>query len=174
MAETSIGAIALIGALIGAVPAILGVVIPWVRSRDLVARSNREVELAKNRVEFMENWLKAKHLSSTPEEYESLKVHMGQQLDGILESLGAALTPDPTSVGSVTPSPRARRYRTFFYVTSGFYVFLIFGSSIDEQENSTFPQLMKELQNDTGLYVFFLLPVVVSLILWLRAKRGSR
>lgn len=174
MAETNIGAFALIGALIGAVPAVLSVVMPWLRSRDYVARSNREVELAKNRVEFIASWLDAKKASSTPEEFEVLKRRVGERLDGILESSEAALAPglvpEPEARSS---TPRVRRNRTFFYVAFGFFAFLVFGSSVDDDGNSTWSQLVNSLEADTGMYVFFLLPVAWTLFLWMRARRAS-
>ncbi len=47
---------------------------PWVRPRDNVARSSREVELAKHRVEFIEAWLKVNRFSISDEENGALRM----------------------------------------------------------------------------------------------------
>ena len=59
MSEGTIAFFGLIGAAIGAIPGVLGVVIPWLRNRDKNSQAMRELDLAKKEVEFVSAWLEA-------------------------------------------------------------------------------------------------------------------
>jgi len=70
-ANTNIALFGLIGALLGAIPGMLGVLFSWLKSRDSASRSLKNIEPAKAEVDFISAWLE---IVSTLVDDESIKI----------------------------------------------------------------------------------------------------
>jgi hypothetical protein len=93
--------IAVIGtAIVGLLPLIANPIISAVQRRGRRARRDDAISVAKERVEFVESWIKAQELVSTAERLAEQKKAASQELDeirgGVLKSLEEAThTPTP-------------------------------------------------------------------------------
>lgn len=171
MTDNSIAMFGLIGAAIGAVPGILGVLIPWLRNRDDVARASRNLELARKEVEFIGSWLKTMSEVCNESEMASLKLQARQRLDQLLvagDEASAQLQPPPPEA---VPAPK-RRLGMLSYVYLGFFGFMMFGASIDENDEVSLDYFLQEISSGDGqtALIVFAIPLLFILFRWWRPK----
>lgn len=170
MTDNSIAMFGLIGASIGAIPGILGVLIPWLRNRDDVARASRNLELARKEVEFIGSWLQTMSEVCSESEMASLKLQARQRLDQLLvagDEASAQLQPPPAAA----PAPK-RRLGTLSYVYLGFFGFMMFGASIDENDEVSLDYFLNEISGGDGqmALIVFAVPLLFIFYRWWRPK----
>lgn len=170
MADFNIAWLGLLGAVVGAVPALIGAVVPWLRDRDRISTEKRAFELAKLEVEFVSAWIDAASKLSG-DEVEAPKAIARARLYRLISD-----KPSGELRSSVGPSGSAKgKGRAAFFIYLGFYCFMVFGASIDESDNVSLSHLVKELSGD-GMYalIVFAVPLVPLLIRWRRSVKLAR
>lgn len=168
MPESNIAWFGLLGAIVGAIPALIGAVVPWVRDRDRIATAKRTMELAKLEVEFVSAWIDAASKLSG-DEMDAQKAVARARLYRLLgDSAPLELRSDVGPTGSVKGKGRAA-----FLIYLGFYCFMIFGASIDDSKGVSLSHLVNELRGVGGPVLLVLaMPLVALLVRWRRyAKR---
>lgn len=169
MSSSLIPLFGLIGAIIGAVPGLLGAIIPWLRDKDRVAQKKRDLEVAKLEVELIAAWIDA--ISKVPDQtVETLKSHARTRLLQILDTGLRA----PDVVGSAKPVAaqaavhiiRPWATRISFYTYLGFYVFLLLGASIDDAKGVSLSHLFSELTHSPGSYTMVVLSIPLAILFW--------
>ncbi len=95
--------IILIGALAGLFPILLTAILSWLEKRSLMAKRDRALNLAHQRVEFLDAWLKVQETLCSAERFEEIKRKAADELDQLMESLSERLAEEeeekPTEVG---------------------------------------------------------------------------
>ena len=165
MSEGTIAFFGLIGAAIGAIPGVLGVVIPWLRNRDKNSQAMRELDLAKKEVEFISAWLEAASSIADEEDRKAIQREARARLDSLMSANRIA-----TQAVEAQEKPR-RKGSMALLMYLGFFLFMMFGASIDEQNNSSIGKLLSELAAETEVFVLFTLPLVFLLWRWHRSGR---
>ena len=79
--------IVIIGALVGLFPTLLATLIKWLDKRGLVTKQNRALGLAKQRVEFLDNWIKVQETLCSPEQFDEIKQEVSNELVQINRTL---------------------------------------------------------------------------------------
>ncbi len=167
--------IGLIGAAIGVIPALIGVIIPWLRNRDKTSQAMRDLDLAKKEVEFILAWLEAASSISDDVDRKSIQSDARSRLN----SLMSASTETSESLLSHQIAHRKEKPRRkgslllFSYL--GFYLFMLFGASIDDQNNVSLTHLIAEIFSEDGwiILIVFGLPLVFLFLRWYRSGRIS-
>ena len=170
MSEFNIALLGLLGAVVGAVPVLVGVVGAWFKDRDRIATEKRTLELAKLEVEFVSAWIDTAAKFSG-DEVETQKAMARARLCRLLAD--EAPTEMRSSGGPIRSAKGTGR--TAFLIYLGFYCFMIFGASIDDDNNVSLSHLMNELQGEgAGAMTVLAVPLVVLLVRWRRlVKRAS-
>ena len=150
-ANTNIALFGLIGALVGAVPGILSVLITWLKGRDAVSRSLKNIELAKAEVEFISIWLDTVSGLVVDESLETRKEAARSRLDRLMQLTAESIEErlDESTQHKGTPVKTSKDL--WFYVYSGFFFFVIFGAGIDEKDEFSIPHLISEVTGDGAL-----------------------
>ena len=171
MSEGTIAFFGLIGAAIGAIPGVLGVVIPWLRNRDKNSQAMRELDLAKKEVEFISAWLEAASSIADEEDRKAIQREARARLDSLM-SANKATSESLIATQAVEAQEKPRRKGSMaLLMYLGFFLFMMFGASIDEQNNSSIEKLLSELAAETEVFVLFTLPLVFLLWRWHRSGR---
>lgn len=132
--------LAAIGAILGAVGAIMPHLIPWFRDRDHIAKTRKRIESAKLEVDFITSWMAAASEFSG-DEIEEKKSQAKKQLVRLLDA--SEITPFQDN--EVQEKPKAGLLVSIAsYGYLGFYLFMVFGASIDDSNNSSISQLLSE------------------------------
>jgi len=163
--------IALLGALIGAIPGALGVLVPWLRSRESSVRLGREIALGRSRVEFLEAWLQAHAAAGPAEGADDARAEVRDLLGSILSSLQPSLDPKVGQDIALArgSESRVRVRRALFLGFLGFTLFGLGGSFLDDGGN------FSGLDNfDADLVLGFLFFAVVVLVLFVRWRTAVR
>ena len=149
--SSTIALFGLIGALVGAVPGMLGVVFTWLKNRDSITRSLRKIELAKAEVEFISKWLE---VASTLDKEKTLENHRQTariRLDKLMTQAEAEEERRTVESIEVEETPKRIRKNMGLYIYSGFFFFLLFGASIDKETNNpSLSHLLEEVTTFPG------------------------
>jgi hypothetical protein len=158
----------LIGAIIGAIPALLGVVAPWLRDRDRVSTEKRRIELAKAEVEFISAWLDA--VEKAPgDNVKTIKLLALDRLSQLFDSNTQNVFQDSAAPQGANDIKSSRLKRGAFFVYLGFYCFMILGMSTDDSKNPSFSTLLKDIRSDGGFtLILFSIPLIW---LFIRSRR---
>lgn len=84
--------VAIIGALAGLIPPLLTVLYGWNEKRGIFAAKKRAIELAQNRVAFLNTWVQTKQSISTEKEFQETKELIGRELSLLFSNLSNTLT----------------------------------------------------------------------------------
>ena len=154
-----------VGAILGAVGAIVPHIIPWFRGREKLLRERKRIEFAKLEVDFISAWIAAASAFSG-QEIEEKKSQAEKQL---VQLLG------PSEIISNKPQQESDKPRAgilvsiAFYGYLGFYLFLVFGASIDRSTNN--PSITELLSEDNPiLLLIFLVPLLILFFVRRRSK----
>lgn len=161
----------LIGAFVGIVPGILTLVMNWLRNRDNVSRTLRELELAKSELEFLDRWLaladkleQDEQVLAEQQRAKARLLSLVSKLEFSYSGLGLALTS--------VPSPKRQRKKVAFYSYSGFLGFILLGSTINDDGEFDWDYFLNEIQGDgTTALIFFGIIWVWLLLRFLRSAR---
>lgn len=169
--SSSIAIFGLIGALIGAAPAVLGVLFPWLKGRDAVSRSLKKIELLKAEVDFISAWTQA---ISSVTEHDELKVKKETaraRLDDLMQISEKEISETSTEAQKIQSGSVKKRKSLAFYIYSGFFFFMLFGSSINDDDNPSLSYMIDELTSSDGLagLIVFGIPWVFLFIRWYRS-----
>lgn len=175
-ASSNIALFGLIGALIGTVPGVLGVLFTWLKSRDAVTRSIKNIELAKIDVEFTSAWVAAVSSVADEEMLQARKEFALARLDKLMRLAEIDTAERAVESLEIEASPKKAPKPLVFYIYSGFFFFVLFGASIDEQDNVSLSYFITDITTGDGLYGFAFLSViwVVFLVQHIRSKRKYR
>ncbi len=170
MSETNIALFGLIGAIVGAIPALLGVVVPWLRDRDRTSTDRRNIELAKAEVELISTWLDA--VNKVPgDEHGNIKALARERLYRLLD-VSAPIVHQRDMVPAVAAGERPKRGAFFIYL--GFYCFLLFGASIDDSNNVSLSHLLSEATGEGAAPLIVLcVPLIFLFIRWRRSVKKA-
>lgn len=170
MNEVSIAWFGLIGAIVGAVPGLLGVVVPWLKDRDRTSAQKRYIELAKAEVELISAWLDAIG-KVAGDKHENVRDRARERLDRLF-CIEATLA-EREDIGTTAPSGD-RPKSTAFFVYLGFYCFLLFGTSIDDSGNASIDQLLMEASGEgMGALIVMFVPLLLLFIRWRRSIKRT-
>ncbi|MCP4328356.1 MAG: hypothetical protein GY791_07970 [Alphaproteobacteria bacterium] len=164
----------LLGAFVGAVPGILGVLYTWFKNRDAVSRSLRRIELAKSEVEFISTWLEVASSLDDDEALERRRQAARTRLDRLIDLTEEEIERRAVESKEDDVAPKKARGNIWFYVYSGFFFFMMLGASIDDQNNFSIPYLIKEISGEGGVVLLvFGIPWAVLFVRFLLSKRRS-
>jgi len=173
-ASTNIALFGLIGALVGVVPGILGVLFSWLRSRDSVSRSLKNIELAKAEVDFISAWLKTVSTLVDDESLKPLQETARNRLDRLMDLTEEGIEERTDESLETKASPKQVKRSFWFYIYTGFFFFMLFGSSIDDQNNVSYEYFINELSGEGGFAIlFFGIPWVILFVRYHLSKRKS-
>lgn len=174
-ASTNIALFGLIGALVGAIPGILGVLFNWLKSRDTVSRSMKRMELAKAEVDFISAWLKTVSTLADDESLMSLQNTARTRLDRLMQITEQEVEVKTEESIEAKESPKKIKRSLWFYIYTGFFFFMLLGASINDQGNVSFEQLKNELSGDGGIaLIVFGIPWVILFVRYLLSLRKNR
>jgi hypothetical protein len=143
--------IPLLAAVIGLTPVIL----KWINDRSKAAANSKAIQQAKEQVEFWQTWLKAQREVSTDQRYNEIKADVAERLDE-LRIIGNELASQSEDAVEIEKGPsffqrillayfphtgKGWILHTLFYVTVSFTAFLIFGTSLPDDNISANPSM---------------------------------
>ncbi len=165
---SNIAIFGLIGALIGAVPAVLGVLFTWLKGRDAVSRSLKKMELLRAEVDFISAWTEAVSSVVEHDELNIRKETARTRLDELMQITEKDISENSKElkIDSVK-----KRKSLALYIYSGFFSFVIFGSSIDDDDNPSLSYMIDEITSSDGAtgIIVIAIPWVFLLIRWYRS-----
>jgi hypothetical protein len=166
--SSNIAIFGLIGALIGAVPAVLGVLFTWLKGRDTVSRSLKKIELLKAEVDFIKAWTEAISSVVEHDELKSRKEAARARLDDLMQITEKDLSETCQDIQSDSVTTRKS---LGFYIYSGFFFFIIFGSSINDDDIPSLSYMIDELTSSDGVSMLIVIgiPWLILLIRWYRS-----
>jgi len=168
---TAIALFGLLGAFVGAVPGLLGVLFNWLKNRDSISRSLRNIELAKSEVEFISHWLEVVSTLDDDEVLKARRKTAQARLDKLMLQTEEESERRAIKAIEAEVTPKQVRKNIGFYIYSGFFFFMLFGASIDDAGDVSIPHLLDELSGD-GLIaiILFGVPWIYLFIRYLRTK----
>ena len=124
--------IIVIGALVGLFPTLLATVIKWLEKRDLAAKQNRALDLAKQRVEYLNGWIKVQEAVCSPEQLAEIKQDVSLELVQINRTLREELVEEKDELVTFEERNALQRWFLLYNARSGpgwvfhilFYMFL--------------------------------------------------
>jgi hypothetical protein len=170
--STTLALFGLIGACIGAIPGVLNAAFTWFKNKDAVSRSLKEIELAKSEVEFISSWLETVTQFDDDEELIRQRQSARSRLGKLMCSTEERIERRALESVEVQAAPKKSRASLAFYIYTGFFVFMVFGASIDATNSPSVDQLMKELSGEGGVILLvFGIPWLVLFVRFLLSKR---
>lgn len=170
-ASSNIAIFGLIGALIGAVPGVLSVLFSWLKGRDAVSKSLKKMELLKAEVDFISAWTDAVTSVTEPNELRERKDAARERLDALMK-ISEGDVQEVTDESRQVKTLSVRKRKSFgFYVYTGFFFFMLFGASINDQNKPSLSNLVDELTSSDGAtaVILFGIPWLILLIRWYRS-----
>lgn len=168
MADSNVAIYGLIGAAIGAVPALISAVGPWMRARDRIARERRLMELAKLEVEFVSSWLDAADKlegADLADQRRQARERLGQLIGGGATAISVSVAGEPEVQEGRAPV----QGRTGFLVYLGFYAFMLFGNSLDEHDNPSMDYFLHQMGELWPAALVFAAPLAWLGLRWYRS-----
>ena len=171
--EGTIAFFGLIGAAIGAIPGMLGVVVPWLRNRDKTSRAMRDLDLAKKEVEFISAWLDAVAAITDEEERKAAQKDARARLDSVMCASREASDSLVATQIADRQEKRQRKGSILLFAYLGFYLFMLLGASIDENDDVSLAHFVKELgsEDTVAALIVFALPLLFLAWRWHRSGR---
>jgi len=160
--------LAAVGAILGALGAILPQVIPWLTERSNLGRESKRIDIAKKEIEFISTWMEAAADFSGPE-IEDKKRQAESQLASLLVPPSTALSHPESGLESIKGKPSILS-NIAFYGYLGFYLFLVFGASIEDGTNDS---SLEELSKNFGMIITFLVPLVILFFVRRRSQQKN-
>lgn len=162
----------LIGAIIGTVPGILGALITWMKGRDSISKSLKKIELLKAEVDLISAWTEAMSSVVGNDELKVRRESVRVRLDALMQQITEEdIIENSNEIRKIQRAPEKKRKSLAFYIFSGFFFFMIFGASIDDEDNPSSTHLVHELTSSDGAtaIIFFSIVWVILLIRWYRS-----
>ncbi|MEH6651515.1 MAG: hypothetical protein V7707_15925 [Motiliproteus sp.] len=157
----------LVGALLGAVPGILGVFFTWLRNRDSVQRSLKKVELAQAEVELIGSWLTVVSKLDDDDFLQQKQQTARDRLDGLMASIDAQLERDVVD----TVAQRKPQRSLGFYIYSGFFFAMLLGTAVDDNDDFSWDYFAAAIVGEDGfILLLFALPWLYLLVKHIRAR----
>lgn len=157
----------LVGALLGAIPGILGVFFNWLRNRDSVQRSLKKVELAQAEVELIGSWLSVVSKLDDEAYFQQKQQTARERLDGLMGSIDIEI-----ERAVVDPSEQRKPQRSLgFYIYSGFFIALLLGTAVNDNDDFSWDYFTAAIVGEEGfILLLFALPWLYLLAKQLRAR----
>lgn len=145
--------LASVGAIIGALSALMPQLLPWLKDRDNLSKNKKKIESAKLEMEFITSWMSASSQFSG-EDIELKKAQAKIQWMNLLDVSAITSQQDSDSEEQEKPSAGIL-INLVFYTYMGLYSFLVLGSALDDDGDIS-PSVLLTDDNPTFLLVFFI------------------
>ncbi|MBL4583686.1 MAG: hypothetical protein JKX83_03615 [Pseudomonadales bacterium] len=173
MADTStnIALFGLMGAFVGVVPGVLGVLVAWLKSRDSVATHLKNIEVSKAELDFITAWLSTASCLPYDEATKALEHKARARLHQLIQTTETTLPLHSAPAAELNQTGRKSSRFSWFYIYSGFLWFMILGSSIDDEGDVSGDYFMAEMSGDGGFAI--LMFVIIWVVFFVRRLRSK-
>ena len=96
----------LIGGLVGLLPIVMSSILAWFDKRSLAAKQHQALELAKNRVDFIDRWVKVQQDINSADRFEEIKRETALELDELKKGLSEILAENDEKPAPVQESAK--------------------------------------------------------------------